>query len=73
LSLDLIEISGKVTDVLPGSKFKIELINGKFVEGHLSGKLRQNFIKIIPGDTVLLEVSKYDLTKGRIIYRGEKK
>jgi translation initiation factor IF-1 len=73
LSVDLIEVSGKVIDILPGTKFKIELTNGKYVEGHLSGKLRQNFIKIIPGDYVLVEISKYDLTKGRIIYRGEKK
>lgn len=73
MSLDFIEITGKVTDVLPGTKFKIELTNGKLIEGHLSGKLRQNFIKIIPGDKVTVEISKYDLSKGRIIYRGDKK
>lgn len=73
MSNDYIEISGKVTDVLPGTRFKIELINGNYVTGHLSGKLRQNFIKIIPGDKVTVEISKYDISKGRIIYRGEKK
>lgn len=70
---DTITIIGKVREILPGTKFKVELENKLTVEGHLSGRLRQNFIKILPGDTVTLEISKYDITKGRIIYRGVKK
>ena len=66
---DTIEIEGKVQEVLPGGKFKVELENGHIVEAHVSGKIRMNYIRILPGDTVTLELSPYDLTQGRITYR----
>ena len=66
---DVIEVDGKVIDVLPGGKFKVELANGHIVEAHVSGKIRMNNIRILPGDTVVLEISSYDLKRGRIIYR----
>ena len=66
---DAIEGEGKVIDVLPGGKFKVELENGFTVEAHVSGKIRMNYIRILPGDTVKIEVSPYDLTRGRITYR----
>ena len=68
---DTIEIEGKVLEVLPGGKFKVELENGHKVLAHISGKLRQNFIRILPGDKVTLELSPYDLSKGRIIWRDK--
>jgi translation initiation factor IF-1 len=69
---DFIEVTGKVLEVLPNSKFLIELedVNTKIM-GHLSGKMRMNHIKIIVGDRVKLELSPYDLTKGRITYRNK--
>ena len=67
---DVIETEGEVTLVLPGTKFKVKLENGDEITGSLSGKMRMHFIKIVPGDKVRLEISKYDLTKGRITYRG---
>ncbi len=66
---DAIEVEGKVIDVLPRGKFKVELENGFTVEAHVSGKIRMNYIRILPGDTVKIEVSPYDLTRGRITYR----
>ncbi len=66
---DVIEIEGKVVDVLPGGKFKVELVNKHIVEAHVSGKIRMNYIRILPGDTVVLEMTPYDLTRGRITYR----
>ena len=66
---DMIEVEGKVIDVLPGGKFKIELQNKHTVEAHVSGKIRMNMIRILPGDVVTIELSPYDLTHGRIIYR----
>ena len=66
---DVIEVEGKVIDVLPGGKFRVELQNGFTVEAHVSGKIRMNYIRILPGDTVKVEVSPYDLTRGRITYR----
>lgn len=68
---DVIEIEGVVVDKLPGTMFKVELENGHQVTAHISGKLRQNFIKILPGDKVTLELSAYDLTQGRIIWRDK--
>ena len=65
---DVIEVDGKVIDVLPGGKFKVELANGHIVEAHVSGKMRVNNIRILPGDTVVIELSPYDLTHGRIVY-----
>lgn len=66
---DTIELEGVVLEVLPGTRFRVELPNNKVVIGHLSGKMRQHFIKIVPGDKVRIEISKYDLSKGRITYR----
>ena len=63
---DTIEVEGKVLEVLPGGKFKVQLENGHTVEAHVSGKIRMNYIRILPGDTVVLELSTYDLTHGRI-------
>ena len=68
---DVIEVEGKVVEKLPNALFKVELENGHQVLGHISGKLRMNFIKILPGDKVTLELSPYDLTKGRIIWRDQ--
>ena len=65
---DVIEVEGKVLDVLPGGKFKVELENGYTVEAHVSGKIRMNNIRILPGDTVILELSPVDITHGRIIW-----
>ena len=66
---DVIEVEGKVVEKLPNAMFKVELENGHQVLGHISGKLRMNFIKILPGDKVTIVLSPYDLTKGRIIWR----
>ena len=68
---DVIELEGIVTDALPNAMFQVELENGHQVLAHISGKLRQNFIRILPGDKVTLEMSTYDLTKGRIIWRDK--
>ena len=65
---DVIEVDGKVIDVLPGGKFKVELANGHIVEAHVSGKIRMNNIRILPGDTVVLELSPADITHGRITW-----
>ena len=64
-----IEVDGKVLDILPGGQFRVELPNKYVVVTHVSGKIRQNDIRILPGDTVTMELSEYDLTKGRIIWR----
>lgn len=64
-----IEMDGIVLDVLPGGKFKVELENKSIVIAHVSGKIRMNFIRILPGDAVTVELSPYDITHGRIIYR----
>ena len=68
---DVIEIEGKVVEKLPNALYKVELENGHQVLAHISGKLRTNFIKILPGDTVTLELSPYDLSKGRITWRDK--
>ena len=65
---DLIEVEGKVLDNLPQGKFKVELDGGHIVVAHVSGKMRVNNIRILPGDTVVVELSPYDLTHGRIVY-----
>lgn len=64
-----IKVEGKVIEPLPNAMFRVELENGHKVLAHISGKMRMHFIKILPGDKVTLELSPYDLTKGRIIYR----
>ena len=68
---DAIEIEGTVVEKIPNAMFKVELENGHQVLAHISGKLRTNFIKILPGDKVTLELSPYDLTKGRITWRDK--
>ena len=68
---DVIEIEGVVVEILPNAMFKVELENGHIVLAHISGKLRMNFIKILPGDKVTLEMSPYDLSKGRIVWRDK--
>ncbi|NLJ90605.1 MAG: translation initiation factor IF-1 [Clostridiales bacterium] len=68
---DVIEIEGTVIDKLPNAMFKVELENGHVVLAHISGKLRMNYIKIVPGDKVTLELSPYDLSKGRIVWRDK--
>jgi translation initiation factor IF-1 len=68
-SKDFIEIKGKVLELLPSAQFKIRLENGQDITGHLSGKMRMHRIRILPGDEVKVEMSPYDLTKGRIVYR----
>ena len=64
-----IEVEGKVVDLLPNSMFRIELPNGHRILAHISGKMRLHFIRILPGDKVLVEMSPYDLSKGRITFR----
>ena len=64
-----IEVEGTVTETLPNAMFRVELENGHKVLAHVSGKMRMNFIRILPGDKVKLELSPYDLSRGRIVYR----
>ncbi|MEG2620561.1 MAG: translation initiation factor IF-1 [Bacilli bacterium] len=66
---DVIEVDGKVVDEVKGGDFKVELTNGHTVYARVSGKMRMNKIRILPGDTVVIEISPYDLTRGRITYR----
>ncbi len=66
---DVIELEGIVKEALPNTMFNVELPNGKVILAHISGKLRMNYIKILPGDKVTVEMSPYDLTKGRITWR----
>jgi len=66
---DVIETEGKVLEIIPGGKYKVELSNGHTIEAHVSGKIRMNYIRILPGDVVTIELSPYDLTRGRITYR----
>jgi translation initiation factor IF-1 len=66
---DVIEVEGRVVELLPNKMFQIELPNGHRLLAHISGKMRLHFIRILPGDKVMVEVSPYDLTKGRITFR----
>ena len=66
---DLLEFKGKVTDLLPNAMFRVQLENGHVVTAHTAGKLRKNRIRVLQGDNVTVEVTPYDLTKGRIIFR----
>ena len=68
---DSIELEGTVLEKLPNAMFRVELKNGHEILAHISGKLRMNYIRILPGDKVTLEMSPYDLTKGRIIWRDK--
>ncbi len=70
---DVIEVEGTVLEKLPNAMFSVELENGHQILAHISGKLRMNFIRIIPGDKVKIEMSPYDLSKGRITWRGKGK
>ena len=67
---DLLEFKGKVTDLLPNAMFRVQLENGHVVTAHTAGKLRKNRIRVLQGDNVTVEMTPYDLTKGRIIFRG---
>ncbi|VAW37924.1 Translation initiation factor 1 [hydrothermal vent metagenome] len=66
---DVIEFEGKVTDTLPNTMFRVELENGHVVTAHISGRMRKHYIRILTGDTVTVELTPYDLTKGRITFR----
>lgn len=66
---DTIELNGTIVETLPNAQFKVELESGQVIMAYISGKMRMHFIKILPGDKVLIELSPYDLTKGRITYR----
>ncbi|MBR3002753.1 MAG: translation initiation factor IF-1 [Clostridia bacterium] len=68
---DVIEVEGTVVEALPNTNFKVELANGHQILAHISGKLRMNYIKILPGDKVKVELSPYDLTRGRITWRAK--
>ena len=68
---DVVEFEGVVTEALPNATFKVKLPNGHIVTAHISGKLRLNYIRIVPGDKVTVEVSVYDLSKGRITWRAK--
>lgn len=68
---DIIEVDGTVTEALPNAEFIVELENGHKLRAHISGKLRMNFIKILPGDKVKIELSPYDLNRGRITWRAK--
>ena len=69
---EAIEVEGVVIETLPNAMFRVELKNGHRVLGHISGRMRKHFIKILPGDVVVVELSPYDLGRGRIVYRGKK-
>ena len=68
---DVIEAEGVIEEALPNATFKVKLSNGSPITDYISGKLRMNYIKIIPGDSVKIEMSPYDLTKGRIVWRSK--
>ena len=68
---DVIEMDGKVVEALPNAMFRVELPNGHQIMAHISGKMRQNFIRMYPGDKVTVELSPYDLTRGRITWRSK--
>ena len=68
---DVIEIEGTIIEALPNANFQVELANGHKILAHVSGKLRMNYIRIVPGDKVTVEMSPYDLTKGRITWRSK--
>ena len=68
---DAIELEGTVLETMPNAMFKVEIPGGRIITAHISGKLRMNFIRILPGDKVTVEMSPYDLTKGRITWRSK--
>jgi translation initiation factor IF-1 len=67
---DAIQMEGRVVETLPNTTFRVQLQNGHIVTAHISGKMRKNYIRILTGDTVTVEMTPYDLSKGRIVYRG---
>lgn len=67
---EAIQVEGKVKEALANTQFRVELVNGHEVIAHVAGRMRKNFIRIIPGDLVTVEISPYDLARGRIVYRG---
>lgn len=67
---DALQMEGEVVDTLPNTTFRVKLQNGHVVTAHISGKMRKNYIRILTGDTVTVEMTPYDLSKGRIVYRG---
>ncbi len=69
---DAIQMQGKVVETLPNTTFRVELDNGHVVMAHISGKMREHYIRILTGDDVTIELTPYDLTKGRIVYRGRR-
>lgn len=69
MAKDVVRVDGEVQEVLPNTMFRVKLANGHEILAHISGKMRLHFIRILPGDTVTVEMSPYDLTKGRIVYR----
>jgi translation initiation factor IF-1 len=66
---DIIEVIGAITESLPNAQFRVQLETGQIIQAHISGKIRKNYIRILVGDSVKIELSPYDMTKGRIIYR----
>ncbi|MDK2886798.1 MAG: translation initiation factor [Thermosipho sp. (in: thermotogales)] len=66
---DIIKMEGTIIEALPNAMFRVELENGHKILAHISGKMRKNFIRLVPGDKVIVELTIYDLTKGRIVYR----
>ncbi|CAN5374873.1 translation initiation factor IF-1 [soil metagenome] len=66
---EVIELTGTITETLPGAQFRVELENGHQIVAHVAGKMRKHFIRIVPGDSVTVELTPYDLSKGRITYR----
>ena len=69
MAKDVVRLDGEVKEVLPNTMFRVALANGHEILAHISGKMRLHFIRILPGDTVTVEMSPYDLSKGRIVYR----
>jgi translation initiation factor IF-1 len=67
---EAIQMEGRVVETLPNTTFRVQLQNGHLVTAHISGKMRKNYIRILTGDTVTVEMTPYDLSKGRIVYRG---
>jgi translation initiation factor IF-1 len=68
-SKEVIELTGTIVETLPGAKFRVELENGHVILAHVAGKMRKHYIRIVPGDSVTVELTPYDLSKGRITYR----
>jgi translation initiation factor IF-1 len=68
---DVIQMQGEITETLPNATFRVKLENGHLVLGHISGKMRMNYIRILPGDKVTVELTPYDLTRGRIVFRAK--